>query len=148
MKIDLIRTYHDGSTIGELFIDGRKKSYTIERPWKDNERRVSCIPEGCYEIGLKMYGRWHEKWKDKSWYKGVLILKDTLPRTEILIHTANYAHQLNGCIAPGVSVGVEEDNIPCVWQSSKALKRIYPTIAKAIENGEDVVLNITKSKTV
>ena len=144
MIIEIKRKYKKGATIGTLSIDGCQKCVTLERPWKKNEARVSCIPEGTYEIELKHYGRWHKQWQEQDWYKGVLILKDTEPRSEILIHTANYSRQLNGCIAPGVTEGVDKDGTPCVWRSKAALLEIYPIIVNAIETGQSVEIVLTK----
>ena len=146
MVIKLNREYKKNATTGILSIRNEELCYTLERPWSYNRVRESCIPEGNYPIGLKMYGLWHEKWKDEDWYKGVIILTGTEPRSEILIHTANYVHQLNGCIAPGTNTG-EKDGVPCVWRSTKAYMKIYPIIAKAIEEGEYVELQIKSNET-
>jgi hypothetical protein len=60
-------------------------------PWKNNETRVSCIPEGKYFI-KKRYSQkfqWH------------LEIENVQNRSLILFHPANNALQeLNGCIAP------------------------------------------------
>lgn len=66
-------------------------SYTIELPWKNNQARVSCIPEGRYEL----VKRWSRKF-----HRHVQVL-DVPERKNILIHPANEAlHELKGCIAP------------------------------------------------
>ena len=97
MKLHLIRDIDTGNeTLGRLYCDDEWMCYTIERPWKDNERRVSCIPEGTYPLTTKEYGRFYERYK-----LPIPILKNTEPRSEILIHPANYARELAGCIAVG-----------------------------------------------
>lgn len=66
---------------------------TIELPWKNNERNISCIPAGVYEaMAIERYSN--------SEY--AIWLQDVPKRSEILIHTANHVNQLLGCIAPGV----------------------------------------------
>lgn len=67
------------------------KFYTIERPWKNNERRVSCIPTGEY-VGLIHHSPRFGK---------TIWIQDVPDRSEILIHPANFASELMGCIAPG-----------------------------------------------
>ena len=43
----LIRdTFTEESTIGRLFINGELFCDTLENPWKDNQRNISCIPDG------------------------------------------------------------------------------------------------------
>ncbi len=65
--------------------------YTIELPWLNNQRQISCIPEGSYEL-VKRYSPkfgWH------------LHLQGVKGRDMILIHPANNAIiELRGCIAP------------------------------------------------
>ena len=67
-------------------------SICIERGWLDNAQNISCIPEGCYPIELE----YSPKFDRDLWE-----IKEVPNRSECKIHTANYASQLNGCIAPG-----------------------------------------------
>lgn len=78
---------------GEFHDDkGNFICYSLEKPWLNNEKRVSCIPAGTYIC--KKY---------LSPTKGqVYWLQDTLPRTMIEIHSANVHTELLGCIAPGL----------------------------------------------
>ena len=50
MKLGLIRTYYPEGTNGDLLLNGDKVCSTIELPWKKNAPKVSCIPEGEYEL--------------------------------------------------------------------------------------------------
>ena len=97
MRLQLIRDKDTGNeTLGRLYAEGEFLCYTIERPWLNNERRVSCIPTGTYTLTTKEYGRFYEKYK-----LPIPILGGTEPRSEILIHPANYARELAGCIGVG-----------------------------------------------
>ena len=58
---------------------------------KDNEKEVSCIPEGCYEVRLE----------DSLKFGRVYRVYDVEGRTGILIHPANFVSELKGCIAIG-----------------------------------------------
>ena len=61
MILFLTRTYFPEGTNGKLECEGKLISYTIELPWKRNERGISCIPEGKYYI-RKRYSakyKWH-----------------------------------------------------------------------------------------
>jgi Family of unknown function (DUF5675) len=91
MQLELIRTYYPEGTNGKIFFNGRLLIHSIELPWKDNQARVSCIPEGKYEL----VKRWSLK------FGRHLLLMDVPQRKYILIHPANNALQeLKGCIAP------------------------------------------------
>ena len=68
------------------------KSEAIERGWRNNQSRVSCIPEGEYPVKLEYSNRF----KKKLWE-----IYEVPNRAECKFHAANYARQLNGCIALG-----------------------------------------------
>jgi Family of unknown function (DUF5675) len=91
MVLELSRTYFPDGTNGKLECEGKLICLTIELPWKNNETKVSCIPEGKYFI-KKRYS------KKFQWHLEVLDVEN---RSFILFHSANNALQeLNGCIAP------------------------------------------------
>jgi hypothetical protein len=50
MIIFLTRTYFPEGCNGKLECEGKLICHTIELPWKNNETKVSCIPEGKYFI--------------------------------------------------------------------------------------------------
>ena len=97
--------YLDDASLGKLRL-GDVTLYTIERPWLDNLAMKSCIPEGAYPL----------EWDTTGRIKDVPRLRETEPRTQINIHAANYAHELHGCIAPGLSYDLK----PVMVQHSRA----------------------------
>lgn len=70
--------------------------YTVERPWADNQPRVSCIPTGLYPLVLGRYNR-----GDYPAYE----VKNVPGRSLIKIHVANSMDDVLGCIAPGKALG-------------------------------------------
>ena len=51
----LIRdTFSKESTIGELFLNGERICDTLENPYINNERNISCIPEGVYDVRIRL----------------------------------------------------------------------------------------------
>lgn len=88
---------------------------TLELPWKDNERRISCIPEGEYEV-IK---RFSEKYGDHFHILGVP------DRSYILMHNANFVRQLKGCIAVGFSHSdIDGDGLRDVTHSRKTIRAL------------------------
>jgi hypothetical protein len=78
--------------------------FTVERPWLDNQRNVSCIPTGNYRLLLTThYGR-PGPTDDYPAYQLLAVPKRSL----IKIHRGNTMHDLKGCIAPGKKLG-------CIW---------------------------------
>jgi len=84
-------TFSDDGVFGTLETDTRSYD-TVERPWLDNQPNISCIPGGLYRV----------EWTLSPKYKRMmyLILGDH-KREGIRIHSANWAFQLQGCIALG-----------------------------------------------
>jgi len=78
-------------TLGRLNADGLSL-YTIELPWRGNERNESCVPPGVYQYQRHESPRFGE----------TLWLRDVPERSEMLIHAANSHTDLDGCIGPGL----------------------------------------------
>lgn len=122
MKVCIERyNYGKKQTTGKLFIydqEGRLRLllHTLELPWKDNKRRVSCIPEGKYRV-IKHRS---PKFKNSFW------IQDVEGRSEILIHAGNYYTQILGCILVGTdSRDINGDGLADVVSSRRAIERMY-----------------------
>jgi len=88
---------------------------TIELPWKDNQRRISCIPLGEYEVVKRSSAKFGEHFH----------LTNVPDRDWILIHPANYSRQLLGCIAPGKAfLDIDKDGLRDVTSSRDTLNRL------------------------
>ena len=97
--------------------DGQHLCVTIERPWDDNLPDVSCIPPGTYEF-----------YRFQSPHNGDVWRTEGVPnRTAIEIHAANFAHQLEGCIAVGNSIG-EIGGIPAILNSKQTLSMLHSVL--------------------
>jgi hypothetical protein len=141
MHLRLVRhTSGDKSTQGKLYIDDAFACHTLENPWLNNERRVSCIPGGEYEIGLRKEGGWHARAFTKfesGFHKGMLQVLDVPERSFILIHWGNFPRHTQGCILVGEKPGPDK-----VERSIAAYRKIYPRIADTINCGWKVRLTI------
>lgn len=76
---------------------------TIERGWLDNQSRISCIPQGVYNVKQTFSPR----------FKVNLYLVENVPnRAGIRFHPANFSKQLNGCIALGLDFSdIDKDGV-------------------------------------
>jgi hypothetical protein len=98
----LIRdTFTDKSTLGELFINGERMCDTLENPWMDNQRNISCIPEGEYKVRLRL----PRESATRDYLH--LLIQDVPNRDWILIHRGNFPSQTQGCLLVGL--GSEQD---------------------------------------
>ena len=95
MVIELQRLYRDTWTDGLIFIKGILLCRSIELRWANNERNVSCIPEGVYPVAIIQHPKFGE----------CLQINGVKGRSGILVHVANDAQkELRGCIAPVFSL--------------------------------------------
>lgn len=105
---------------------------TIERPWipdligRGGRKGISCVPKGLYRLVPHDTEAHPKTWALVNPELDVYHQPDDVPvakrqyaRTAVLIHAANYAHELRGCIAPGLRRGVN-----VVWDSRRAMHRI------------------------
>ena len=90
-------TFTEESTIGELFLNGERMCDTLELPWKDNQRSISCIPEGVYKVRL----RTARESATRDYLH--LLVQDVPNRDYILFHRGNSAKDTSGCILVGFS---------------------------------------------
>lgn len=120
MRILVKRIYRPTSTTGKGYVFNEKNELvyefvTLELPWKDNERNISCIPEGEY-----MVKKMHPTSKRKYQYFWV---QDVPGRDSILWHPGNYTHQIRGCFLPGESFAdLDRDDIIDVTNTTATLK--------------------------
>lgn len=121
MELELNRTYAPKGTNGDIFLQGKKVCSTIELPWKQNESRISCIPEGEYELKKRYSLKF-------GWHMHVTGVKG---RHWILLHAANDAQkELKGCIAPVSSLAGEGKGIGSRVALAKLITICYPVLEK------------------
>ena len=97
MKLKITRLYQvpieaPRQTIGEaVIVDNGYKFYTLELPYLDNKRQVSCIPAGEYKCVKRVSPKYGHHWH----------VLDVEGRSLILIHLGNTAADTKGCILVG-----------------------------------------------
>ena len=149
MKLEVLRfSSQQDSTSGLLFevtdIKRHFLCYTLE-----DERRAlkvkgeTRVPAGTYKIELRNEGGFHQRYTKKypGIHRGMLHIVDVPNFEYILIHTGNTDEHTAGCLIVG---DAQENNLLLpdgfVGKSVNAYKRIYPSIAKAISQGEEVTI--------
>lgn len=135
MKIIINRTKEDAvQTLGGLRVfDGGQQIFecnTLELPWKNNQRRVSRIPDGVYVAN-----------KHKSPKFGESIhIRDVENRSEILIHYGNYNRNTLGCVLVGENFAdIDGDGHLDVTNSRQTMKELYDIVP------DDLVVEIKNS---
>ncbi len=77
---------------------------TLELPWRENQKNISCIPPGEYECKIRISPK----------YGSIFWVTKVKGRTYILIHAGNWAgdkskgyrSNVNGCILLGAKKGL------------------------------------------
>lgn len=104
--------------------------YSLELPWRNNEPRVSCVPDGIYP----MIWANSPRLKKKTWR-----LQQVPDRDGILIHPANFVNQLLGCIAPGLAFeDLNDDGVIDITSSGVALMQLEKILLPYIKTGIDI----------
>lgn len=85
--LTLDRKSKEDRTDGSITLPNGKVLITLERPWLDNQKNVSCIPEGDYIVRRDRYGR--HKW---------FTVQDVPNRTHIEFHEGEKPEHSKGCI--------------------------------------------------
>lgn len=111
---------NDKQLIGNMRIEddaGRSvfNMCTLELPWRENQRRVSCIPEGTYEVVRRESRKFGEHFH----------ILNVPERDFILIHSGNFHYQIQGCILVGSEWrDIDGDNIVDVTNSRNTMKKL------------------------
>jgi hypothetical protein len=84
IKATLTRKYTTTQTLGELVI-GNFKCKTLELAWRDNANKISCIPEGVYQVVPRHSAK----------YGRHLHITNVPNRSLCLFHWGNYAGSIN-----------------------------------------------------
>ena len=123
LNLKRISIYRD-HTIGIMTFGGLFWT-TIERPYIDNKRNISSIPTGQYKMARfsDLHGRRSSKQVDLPGYNNdVWEILDVYKRSYILIHMANWARNVQGCIGLGMGVFSSRDGVS---SSQIAIKEFY-----------------------
>jgi hypothetical protein len=123
MKVIMSRTYDVNETRSSFFVvDGERKLFeckAIELPDKGNKIKISCIPEGVYDV-IKVV----------SPTKGKCFLLQNVPgRSVVEMHSGNYAAgkkvDTEGCILPGTRfVDINTDGNLDIAESTITMKML------------------------
>lgn len=114
--------------------------YTLEDEHREEKvMHETRVPAGRYRITLRTEGGTHARYIKKypDMHKGMLWVRDVPNFKWILIHTGNTDEHTSGCLLTGLT---SDSSKGFIGRSVDAYKAIYPRIAAALENGEDVFI--------
>jgi len=102
----LIRdTFSDKSVVGKLYCNAEFIAHTLELPWKDNQKNISCVPDGQYKCKVRLA-------RESATRDYVHLLVEDVPnRSYILFHRGNYPSDSRGCILTGTHRAQSPDKV-------------------------------------
>lgn len=120
--------YSKKDTVGNLYIDGKLKCFTIEDVCRPEGavkvKGETAIPFGLYKIGLR-----HSP-KFSPIYKHDMLWIQEVPNFQyILIHPGNTRLDTEGCLIIGDRLGIIKGE-RAVLNSIVTYKKIYPILAE------------------
>lgn len=118
----------DDRTLGILHVyhelQEQAKFCTLELAWKDNERRISCIPAGKYRMTPEIHAKFGRSFR----------IHDVAGRDGIMLHRGNYTNDTTGCIIMGMRFAdLDGKGWFEVSQSKQALDYLYQFIIDECE---------------
>lgn len=140
MELALVRlAYLPACTLGLLRVGGERFE-TIEKPWVPDpdgpggEAQQSCIPDGRFVLRPWESPKFGPVYLFESAELGVYPTDKPAGakygRTHVLLHAANEAADLLGCVAPGMRAGIV-DGKHWVYESRRALARISELLGRS-----------------
>ena len=135
-------SYSPTETEGRLYVNGDVSFATIEPPWIPNPNGArggkpfeSCVPNGMYVLLPWKRPDGDEVYLFYNPQLGVHILPEDhekgIGRDLCLIHAANFAHEVVGCIAPGKERTAMDDGdglVPAVAWSRSAMETLQAVL--------------------
>lgn len=122
------KEYETKQTLGELVVEEGGSTIfnckTLELPNLNNQRNISCIPNGTYTV-LK---------RNSEKYGTHFQLLNVPDRSMILIHSGNYYTHTKGCILVGSNFqDLNQDGMRDVIESKNTLIKLYALMPDKFE---------------
>lgn len=118
---------NESVTLGIMYVHDvkHKPIFTVERPWLNNQKSVSCIPCGIYLC----------QHYSSNKFRNVFQICKVEGRTKILIHAGNSVNDTYGCVLPGLTASNER-----IYESRDAMK-----VLRSILKKESFILQILRT---
>ena len=122
-QISILRIRQDDiiQSLGHAMVfDGIGKIFefnTLELPWLENKKNISCIPAGSY---------WMEKYQSPTKGRGTVFQFSNVPgRSNVQMHKGNYYTDVLGCILPGAGfTDINKDGYLDVYSSGRTMDKL------------------------
>lgn len=137
------------STLGAMYIDNKLVCFTLEDTYREVKKmNETCIPTGRFRIKFNpndtpMTLKYRKRYQ--GFFTNHLELQNVPFFSNVYIHVGNTADDSSGCILVGKGANTNADRDGFISQSVDAFKKIYPLISQALNDKEDVFINIKET---
>lgn len=118
--------------------------YSLELPWRDNKKVVSCIPNGSYDIFI-----------DTSYKNGlqehqhkVIELKGVPNRSQIQFHIGNFTRNSSGCILVAAkhnnNIRTKVNSGLYILESKKGYQEFFEIVSPYVKQGKVTSVEVVK----
>ena len=146
MELLLLRySSQKDDSLGLLFLNGLFQCFTLEDESRaEKVAGETRIPAGTYSIELRQEGTLTKKYAERfpDLHKGMLWLQDVPGFEWIYIHCGNDDDDTDGCILVGDEAHQNVTANGFLGASAPAYRRVYPLIAEAILQGQEVTIKV------
>jgi len=119
-------------TLGVLLLDGRVFCQTLELPWKNNAKSISCIPEGNYVC----------KRVDSPKFGNTFEIQNVPDRDDVLLHQGNFVRDSRGCIIVGGGFNVTTTPTSITGGTSRTTFKLLLNVTRNIDEFNFKIVNI------
>lgn len=118
--LNLLRvSFSENGVLGVLLLNGAPLCFTIEKPWKNNNHFISCVPEGTYKVKRVNHRKFGETYE----------VTNVPNRAGIFFHCGNYSAETEGCILIGDGANGKKE-LPVINDSRNAMARFRKSIVE------------------
>lgn len=110
--------------LGVLVVDGIAEMVTLELPYKGNQKNISCIPIGVYQMKKRP--------SQKTYLKSSFEVLNVPGRSNIIFHEGNSTNDTRGCILVGTSYGVSDTGKPTITNSRRAMLKLMNLLTEEV----------------
>lgn len=132
-RVRLERVYLHDRTLGSFYWKDQVIAKTLELPWRDNKRAISCILEGIFRVTKEQPIPPNDPWGRKERPYWHFRVHNVPNRSGILIHKGVKPEHSKGCILPGTRFADANTSAPVLESSGIKLQWMVDNLPQEFE---------------
>jgi len=149
MELSIKRFSDNGeSTLSIMYMNNTFFGFVLEDTYREIKKmHETCIPQGRYRVDYNpnvtpMTNKYRKKYA--GFFTNHLMLQNVPFFENVYIHVGNSADDSSGCLLVGNKASSNADRDGFIGDSVNCFKKVYKSIAGALDKGEDVFITISE----